>query len=1191
MSTAVVCPQCRQPVPADAPQGLCPACLARAALGNSTQHLSADGPAPAADGRTVAPEATGAVGQRVRYVGDYELLDELARGGMGVVFRARQTSLQRIVALKMILAGAFASPSEVKRFRTEAEHAAALDHPHIVPIHEVGEHEGQPYFSMKLIEGPSLARWLAELSPDRFRDLRHQRRVAELVVPVARAVHHAHQRGVLHRDLKPANVLLDADAGTAHVTDFGLAKRTEGGATVSRSGSVVGTPAYMAPEQARGEKGLSVAVDVWSLGAILYEAVTGRVPFVGDTPVDVLLRVIESEPPSPRAVNPAIHRDLEVICLKCLQKAPGRRYASAAALADDLERWLHGEPIAARPVRMPERIAKWVRRRPAVAALAGSLIVVIVLAAVGIVWKYFDAEFHRHAAEQVSAQLAGAIEDEKQARDLAERRLYGTRVLLAQIAVEKRQVGQARRALAATDAALRGWEWRYLDHASDMSQRAMPTRNDVAAELRFARDRKTLAWVSELSGACWIDPERPEEVRTAYARTGWAHSAGEPMSNVAFTADLQYAVIYSPKGLALWRTNDQEPQPLGPPRKPRDGFEPFMAAVTFSADGRRVYAAGEHRLTCWDRDERRELWHIPIGTDQAWCIAVRGDEKQAAVGHGSDKTVRLFDLATRQEVWRTDPHLNNPYRALYTPDGKRLITHCGFRNPRVYNLETRKQILENSAYWVGTFALSNDGRLGAMAMSGGDVVLVDVTNGKDLRTLRGHTAMLNTVAFSPDSTLVASGGRDKVIKLWEARSGALVRDLVGHPGEVQCVAFAPDGRTLASGAFDGTMRFWDVSAILPARALPVPYSGDVRGWQYSKDSRRLLVGGLWHKDGRTTGLIDQWNLETGKIERTIGPHGRHLYGLALSADERWLVTGADDGTVKLWDFTAGTEVRSHFQPLPPEKRLINAPQVYAVAMSPDSSVYAAGLGNGEVVVWDRATGAERWRALRRTPAEWGEFWNAGKEVPMSFKTLRFTPDGRRLITIASFGDQIATVYAADTGGVLIESGRLSQNARWALSGDGRYLALGSDQQARLGVYDLHTGQVLRTVPECRNITALAFAPDGKRLAVAAWGETIQLLDWEADRTLMTARGHEGAVSDLAFLPDGSRIVSGSHDHTAKLWDPETGQELLSLSLGPEPAERVEHILISPDGSRIAATNGYPDAGSGGRTVLVWWARH
>jgi serine/threonine-protein kinase len=338
---------------------------------------------------------------KLRYFGDYELLQEIARGGMGVVYKARQVSLDRIVALKMILAGPLASPSDVQRFLTEARAAAELSHSHIVPIHEVGEHEGQHYFSMKLIEGGSLAEHLPRLTRD-------PRAAAQLMVKVARAIHFAHQRGILHRDLKPANILLDAE-GQPYVSDFGLAKRVESDTKLTETGEVVGTARYMAPEQALGQtKRLTTAVDVYSLGVILYELLTGVPPFQGETVWEILRQVQEQEPRQPRSLNRRVDQDLATICLKCLEKEPQRRYGSAEALADDLERWLARKPVKARPVGSIARLWRWTRRHPQQAALLAIMALLLLMALrSGYAWelRVSNAKDAKKLARSVDAEL------------------------------------------------------------------------------------------------------------------------------------------------------------------------------------------------------------------------------------------------------------------------------------------------------------------------------------------------------------------------------------------------------------------------------------------------------------------------------------------------------------------------------------------------------------------------------------------------------------------------------------------------------------------------------------------------------------------------------------------------------------------------------------------------------------------
>src|SRR5215475_4662076 len=398
-----VCRKCGAKIFSDAPEGLCTGCVLETALGifpgavaggagcGFAQHAQTSNGNAALHGQTT-PKAFDA--KLLGQLGDYELFEEVGRGGQGVVFRARQKSLNRIVALKVIGLGQWATKAHLRRFRLEAEAAASLDHPHIVPIYEVGERDGQCYFSMKFVEGGQLDE-VIQRTPISIRQ------AADLVAKLARTVHYAHEHGILHRDIKPGNILLDAK-GEPNLTDFGLARLVEGDSTLTRTLEVMGTPSYMAPEQAAGEHTkISKETDVYGLGAVLYQLLTGHPPFAGGTSYQTIRLLLDTDPRQPRLWNRKIDRDLSTICLKCLEKDPKRRYPSALALAEDLEHWLKHEPILARRTGFLTRGQKWVRKKPAIPALIASL---VVLAAV-MGWNVWESELFRVAPEKSIAVL------------------------------------------------------------------------------------------------------------------------------------------------------------------------------------------------------------------------------------------------------------------------------------------------------------------------------------------------------------------------------------------------------------------------------------------------------------------------------------------------------------------------------------------------------------------------------------------------------------------------------------------------------------------------------------------------------------------------------------------------------------------------------------------------------------------
>src|SRR5215471_2277039 len=398
-----VCRRCGAKIFSDAPKGLCTACVLETAMGIFPDTVAAgdDGGSDEdiqANLETARPESAATM---LGALGDYELLEEIGRGGQGVVFRARQKSLNRIVALKVIRLGQWASKVHLRRFRLEAEAAARLEHPGIVPIHEVGERDGSCYFSMKFVEGGQLDE-VVRRTPMSIRQ------AAELIARVARTVHYAHEHGILHRDIKPGNILLDAK-GEPHLTDFGLARLIESESSVTQTLDVLGTPSYMAPEQAAGNNThLTSATDVYGLGAVLYEVLTCHPPFAGGTTYETVRMVLETQPRQPRVWNPKVHRDLETICLKCLEKEPAKRYASAEALAEDIERFLRDEPIRSRRSSRLEHLWRWCKRKPLVASLTAALVVVVAIGLTGALW-----ELRRVQAERVLVKRANLSEQER----------------------------------------------------------------------------------------------------------------------------------------------------------------------------------------------------------------------------------------------------------------------------------------------------------------------------------------------------------------------------------------------------------------------------------------------------------------------------------------------------------------------------------------------------------------------------------------------------------------------------------------------------------------------------------------------------------------------------------------------------------------------------------------------------------
>jgi WD40 repeat protein len=1129
--------------------------------------------------------------------GDYELLEELARGGMGVVYRARQASLSRVVALKMILDGQLASPDEVRRFRREAEAAAGLDHPHIVPIYEVGAHQGLHYYSMKLVEGGSLAEHVADFLDD-------PRAAARLLATVARAVHYAHQRGILHRDLKPANVLLDG-RGQPHVADFGLARRLSaaaGGSTApypSRGQGIAGTPAYMAPEQAagRGDQ-LTTATDVYALGVILYELLTGRPPFRASTVLKVLRRVLDEDPRPPRAVRAGADRELETVCLKCLRKEPDRRYPSALALAEDLERYLAGEPIQARPAAARERLLKWARRRPTVAALGGLLLLSTALGFGSVLFQW-------HRAEAARAAAAAQAQTEKDARDAAEK---------------ARHAAEAER--DAKDEALRKAEALRLAAHAELVRPTNPGLSLVLA-VEGARRHQNLLSNNALLAALDVCRER----RTFVGHEGEVYGA-------SFSADGRRVLTNSEDNTArLWDAGTGKELavfrcPQGEP--PWEPARPVQAHL--SADGRRA-------LTVSARP-------------------VPADTSGTSGGGLRDHVARLWAADTGRLVatWELDEagHAEEaePFTVSFSPDGRRAaVTFGSFPDTavRVYETEAGKELfrLAGHRFPVVCVAYSPDGRRIATASLDGTVRLWDAGSGKLLRTLEGHRCGVCSVAFSPDgrrlltaadgathhfevvnggSSAGSSNGSDvpegsTLARVWDAETGRELLTLhwpAPDSGFVRVARWSPDGSRILTAATRGSCRVtherhttvWDARTGTPLLELKGEPHRDVNAAVFSPDGRRVAVAGR-------EGVIRLYDARTGEDLLLLRGHEKPVRTLAFSPDGDRLLSAAEDGTARLWDVTgSGTvwppryqsDVPGTFSPdgrllylplngsyLVPTARVLDPVTRVVVARGPGAWDLAARPG------WEGPTPPTCFspdsRLLAACPArgttvELRDAATLKLLVALSdheprCRAAAFTPDGRRLFT----ADGRGRIWDAPTGKLLVvlvgEEGQPIH--RGVFSPDGkRLLTMGdhprdahrrttgqgpdglpvrvrtADLRYAARLWDVETGKLLAVLNgHEHDVRAAAFSPDGGRLVTASEDETAVLWDAVSGQQLRVFEGHAEPVRCVAFAPDGKSVLTGSDDGTARLWDAETGRTRLVFKGHAE----VEPCFVSnPGGS-------------------------
>ncbi len=761
--TTLPCPRCGQAVSAGWLGGLCPRCLSRTSL------------------RALLGGVEGAAA-RPR-LGDYELGEELGRGAMGAVYRARHVTLGQVVALKVVLAGEFAGEAERRRFLAEAGQAARLDHPNLVRVLNYGEAEGRQFYAMELVEGPTLAEALRTGGPGRL-TLPER---ASLLAQVARALQHAHERGVLHRDLKPGNILLDTQ-GRPRVTDFGLAKTLgpEAGTTgrpESVTGSPVGTPAYMAPEQVRGDRTVTIAADIWSLGAVLYELLAGRPPFVADSAVETYRQILEEEPrrvTSEDSSSP-VPRDLEVIALKCLRKDPAKRYASAGALADDLDRWLRGEPIQARPVGAPERLWRWTRRRPLVAALSALLVLGTVAGA------FILARANR----DLSRALGATRFAEAQARTNLHR------ALLAQIRTRRGvneivspvETLQLLAEIARTSPTADTRNEAVLALAVRDVERAAPSDPPPSDGLVF---RQFAPPARPIRQACMIDTSPDGRLVLVGSFDGlhlWDFATGRELWSLDQAGLPWMTAAFSPDGKSLLcsaRNFGIQRRPIEVSTGPESGRlavrvgAPESIGRKFDSTIQSVHRGDRDWLVALDRNPlyivRVELWpdgdpgrakQVAAGEPMTW-VTISPDQRWVASTTFPPKDARLWDATTGRSLGMLGA--TDAISAGFTPDSRHLLTRTqtGYT---VWDVTTRQQVHHWStpqSGMAGRIRFSGDGRWLALLQGNDRIVVHRATDWQEAVTLTlPKVADLYDCVWSRDDRHLILTGMDGHITVWD----------------------------------------------------------------------------------------------------------------------------------------------------------------------------------------------------------------------------------------------------------------------------------------------------------------------------------------------------------------------------------------------------------------------------------------